>query len=106
MLGSDARELLPGSGLDASVGEELAEVALIGPAGMRGGGTEHPRPDGFGHLVAEVGRQATGEGRNGVSDGLAGLYQLVLFIPLHHPSVLVRITHFIRTITGQAKDAS
>ena len=66
MLGADLGELLPGSGLDAGVGEELVEVALIRPAGMGGWGAEHPRLDGLGHLLAEVGGQCTGEGRDWV----------------------------------------
>ena len=66
ILGADGGELLPGTGFDTGMSEELVEVALIRPAGMRGGGAEHPCLDGLGHLLAEVGGQHTGEGRDGI----------------------------------------
>ena len=66
VLGADGGELLPGTKFDTGMGEELLEVALIRPAGMRGRGAELPRLDGPRHLLAEVGGQHTRECRDGI----------------------------------------
>ena len=38
VLGADARELLPGTGLDASMGQELVKIVLMSPDGYGGRG--------------------------------------------------------------------
>jgi len=68
VLGADGGELFPGCGLDVSVGQELAKIALIHPAGMGEGGSQHPRLDGLRHLLAEVGGQFASECRDRVRD--------------------------------------